>query len=328
MYRTDRVELLEIGDDHPVLGSDPQVEYRAPGLSYNGDVQNPKALNADLPADVDRSTGVDGSNVFTRDPQVGLFRVWRDGIGTSVFTDLYLINNHFSSGPDGRVGQRTEQAAYNAAIVEALQAANPHVRVVLGGDLNVFPRPDDPFRPGDALFPSDQLAPLYDGGLFNLYDVLVQEVPASAYTYTFQGQAQVLDHQFVNDPQKQDLTRVRVAHINADWPADYDGYAGRGASDHDPVRSRYLNLPTVERLIDLVTYFEQNGEIRSNEANRLHDTLERAKAERDRGNNRAYRAQLTAFIANLRGPHIGDTAKTTLRQEAQLLLSSVPNTRP
>ena len=63
---------------------------------------------------------MDGGNVFTRPPQVGHFRVWRDGIGTSVFTDLYAISNHFSSTPDARVGQRTEQAAYNAAIVAAL----------------------------------------------------------------------------------------------------------------------------------------------------------------------------------------------------------------
>ena len=39
-----------------------------PGLPYNADVQNPKALNAVLPADVDTSTGVDGDNVFTRAP--------------------------------------------------------------------------------------------------------------------------------------------------------------------------------------------------------------------------------------------------------------------
>ena len=50
----------------PVLGSAPTVQYRAPGLGSNADVSNPKTLNAELPADVDRSTGVDGVNVFTR----------------------------------------------------------------------------------------------------------------------------------------------------------------------------------------------------------------------------------------------------------------------
>jgi uncharacterized protein len=46
---------------------------------------------------------------------------------------LWAVSNHSSSGPDTRVGQRREQAA-----------APPDARVVVGGDLDVFPRPDDP----------------------------------------------------------------------------------------------------------------------------------------------------------------------------------------
>src|ERR671914_1432959 len=38
---------------------------------------------------------------------------------------------------------------------------------------------------------------------------------------------------------ERDLERVRVAHINADWPADFAGDGARGASDHDPVVSRF-----------------------------------------------------------------------------------------
>src|SRR5262249_34979966 len=58
LYRTDRVSLAAAGTG--VLSSSPGVSYRAPALAYNADVQNPKALNAELPADVDTSTGVDG----------------------------------------------------------------------------------------------------------------------------------------------------------------------------------------------------------------------------------------------------------------------------
>ena len=53
LYRTDRVELLPAIWDDPVLGSSPTVDYRGTPLSFNTDVQNPKALNADLPDDVD-----------------------------------------------------------------------------------------------------------------------------------------------------------------------------------------------------------------------------------------------------------------------------------
>jgi predicted extracellular nuclease len=291
MYRTDSVQLLPVSAGDPVLGSSPTVEYRGAALGYNTDVSNPKALNADLPSDVDTSTGVDGSNVYTRAPQVGHFRVWRDGIGTSVFTDLYAISNHFSSGPDSRVGQRREQAAYNAAIVAALQEADPGVRVVSAGDFNVFPRPDDPF-PTD---PSDQLGPLYDAGLHNLFDVLVDEVPSSAYSYVFEGQAQTLDQQFASSSLFDELIQIRAAHINADFAADYDGDVARGASDHDPQVARWTTDVTLDRLVDLVDYYVATGKVDASKAGQLYGRLNRAAAFLAAGQADAYRSQLLAF---------------------------------
>lgn len=325
LFRADRVELLSAQSDDPLLGSNPAVGYRGDPLAFNFDVQNPKALNADLPDDVDLSTGVDGSNVFTRAPQVGLFRIWRDGIGTSVFTDVYIANNHFSSTPNARVGQRIEQAAYNAAIVAALQEVDPHVRVVVGGDLNVYPRPDDPFVPGDAVFPSDQLAPLYNQGLVNLFDVLVAEVPASAYGYIFQGQTQTLDQVFVTSSVLNDLVQVRVAHINSDFPADYTGDGPRGTSDHDPNVSRYDALPTLEKLESLVRYYVAQGEITGNNTARLLlDRLARAHHFLERGQMDAYRDQLRAFsdqVQDFTPQFITPFASQALVEESMLLLS-------
>ncbi len=329
LFRTDRVQLLPAAANDPVLGSAPAVQYRGAAVAYNTDQQSPKALNADLPDDVDTSTGTDGPNVFTRAPQVGLFRVWRDGIGTSVFTDLYAISNHFSSTPDRRVGQRREQAAYNAAIVGALQTANGAVRVAIGGDFNVYPRPDDPFAPGQpvgtngAVGPSDQLGPLYDAGLANTFDVLVRDVPSSAYSYVFQGQAQTLDSQFLNAVQLRELITARVAHINSDWPGEYDADGARGISDHDPLVSRHGSLVTVERLSALVTYFEQQGQIDAATANQLRDLLAQAAQARDGRDFRTYRERLQQFIERLGGAGISDEAEATLRREAQALLSTV-----
>ena len=242
LYRTDRVSLAAPADGDPVLGADPAIDYRAPGLAANADVSNPKALNAELPADVDTSTGVDGDAVYTRAPQVARFEVAAAPGSPDTF-DLWAVSNHFSSGPDGRVGQRTEQSAYLAAIVGAIEAGHTGARVAVGGDLNVFPRPDDPFAPGHPLFPSDQLGPLYDAGLHNLWDDLVGEAPSAAYSYTFQGQAQTLDQIFVNDPLRDDLVEVRAAHVNAGWPADFDGDGPRGLSDHDPQIARFASRP-------------------------------------------------------------------------------------
>jgi hypothetical protein len=98
----------------------------------------------------------------------------------------------------------------------------------------VYPRPDDPFAPGHPLFPSDQLGALYAQGLENLWDVLVEEEPSSAYSYIFQGQTQTLDQVFVTPSLFAGLQRFRAAHVNSDWPADFGGDVARGASDHDP----------------------------------------------------------------------------------------------
>ena len=318
LYRTDTVELLPADASDPVLGSSPSVVYRGDPLASNTDVQNPKALNADLPNDVDLSTGVDGSNVYTRAPQVGHFRIWRDGIGTSVFTDLYAISNHFSSTPDARVGQRTEQAAYQAAIVAALENEGVD-RIVSAGDFNVFPRPDDPFAPPDT---SDQLGPMYDAGLHNLYDTLLAEMPQSAYSYSFSGQAQTLDMQWATDGQFADLVQVRAGHFNADFAADYDGDVARGASDHDPQLARWFNDVTLDRLHALIDYYVGTGDVQANKARLLHDRLDRAERYLQRGQVSAYLAQLAAFgdqAQDLAPKHVSSTAADALQREANRL---------
>ncbi|WDZ85477.1 lamin tail domain-containing protein [Micromonospora cathayae] len=244
LYRTDRLSLAGATATDPLLGSSPTVQYRSAGLPSNADVQNPKALNAVLPADTDTSTGKDGNNVFTRAPQLARFTVKATPGGSESYT-LWALSNHYSSGPDSRVGQRTEQARYGAAIVTAIEASDPHARVVYGGDLNVFPRPDDPIATGANPTPSDQLAPLYQAGLHNLWDDLVADVPSSAYSYSFEGQVQTLDHLFVNDALHADLVQVRAAHINADWPAEHSGDGSRGSSDHDPQVARFSSKPSL-----------------------------------------------------------------------------------
>ncbi|PWU59830.1 endonuclease [Micromonospora globispora] len=238
LYRTDRLTLAEASATDPLLGSAPTVEYRSAGLPSNADVQNPKTLNAVLPSDVDRSTGVDGANVYTRAPQVGKFIV-AAAPGSAEHYTLWALSNHFSSGPDSRVGQRREQAAYGAALVQAIEASDPNARVIYGGDLNVFPRPDDPIATAANPTPSDQLGPLYQAGMHNLWDDLAADVPAAAYSYTFSGQAQTLDNLFVNGKLHGDLVQIRSAHINADYAPDAEGIGDRGASDHDPQVARF-----------------------------------------------------------------------------------------
>lgn len=324
LYRTDGVDLVPADVADPVLGMSPLVQYRVPGAPYNTDIQNPKALNAPLPADVDRTTGVDGTNVFTRPPQVALFRIWRHRKGASAVTSLYVISNHFSSTPDARVGQRKEQAAYNAAIVAALKQVNPDVRVIVGGDLNVYPRPDDPFAPGHALFPSDQLAALYGGNLTNLWDRLVAAEPVAAYSYVFDGQAQTLDSLFVTQSQLALLRRVWAAHINSDFPVEHDGDGPRGVSDHDPQGAIFRAL-TVDGLIGLLWYLRSTGAITGSDTTTiLQEYLLQAKRFASEDQWGRYRNQLHAFmnrVERLEPRFVTRDAADALKKEANQLLS-------
>ncbi|HET9878210.1 MAG TPA: endonuclease [Candidatus Limnocylindria bacterium] len=322
LYRTDTVELLPVTAGDPVLSATTGIDYPGAPLPYNSEVSNPKAVNAELPAGVPGP--IDNCDepvtcVFTRDPQVGHFRVWRDGVGTSTFTDLWALSNHFSSGPDNRVGQRTQQATYNAAILEAILEADPDARFVTAGDFNVFPPPDDPFAPGDSRYPSDQLAALYEAGLRNLYDTLLAEVPSSAYSYVFQGMTQTLDMQFANDRLFDELVQVRAAHLNADFAAEFTGDVARGASDHDPQIARWSKAVTVERLGDLVGYFVASGDVDPAKAGLLYRRLERAAAFLAAGNMDAYLSQLEAFgdqAQDLSPRWIADEAADVLEREA------------
>ncbi len=238
LYRTDRVELVQDVTGDPVLGADPlsgtvKMDYAGATVPANSQVSNPKTLNAVLPAGV---TACETSWVFPRAVDVALFRIHTSAASTNS-RDVYILNNHFKSGPDTCVTHRTEQAKFNASLIDFIETVKPEARIVMGGDLNVYPRPDD-----IALGASDQLGSLYDPalGLKNLWEVLLAQHPEAAYSYVYLGMAQTLDQMFVNQNLLTDLQQFRIAHINSDFPADYPGDVARGTSDHDPNVANFL----------------------------------------------------------------------------------------
>ncbi|WP_051463004.1 hypothetical protein [Haloglycomyces albus] len=297
LYRTDRVSLPEANGDDPLLGSNVTIDYDGTDLDYNSEVANPKALNAALPdrvLDECTSSGVkacNGSNVYPRAAQVGKFRLWNGPVGESDFSDVTLVNNHFSSGPDRRVFHRIEQATYGNAIAETALNADADRNVVFGGDLNVFPRDDDPFPEGTHIIddwygPSDQLSTLYDGPLDNLYDSALATTPEDAYTYTYQGQAQTLDHMWVSPALSERINDFSIAHINADYPADAthvgeDPAFGRwGVSDHDPAVATVdlgsaMNGPG--DLVDLLDSLYAAGDLTDHQHDWLTKKVEQAE---------------------------------------------------
>jgi predicted extracellular nuclease len=338
LYRTDRVQLRDVDADHPILGASPTLVYDGAPLPQNANVQNPKALNSVLPPAVAAtctSSGpraCDGSNVFSRAPLVGSFRIWRTGVDTSTFTDVYLVNNHQSAGPDGRILQRTEQATYNARIAEALLAADADARVLVGGDFNVFPRPDDPYAPGAPIpgvgvGPSDQLAALYDSPLENLYETLVDRYPAAAFTFGFAGQAQTLDQMWVSPTLFDELIDVRVAKVNVDWPADATGEApayGRfGVSDHDPEAARFDASVDIGRIRDLIDHYRSSGQMHPAAAAAVLAQLDVIERHLDAGRVHAARGSIVGLVITINGlgwsPLLDRDAANALANEVSLL---------
>lgn len=139
---------------------------------------------------------------------------------------VIVIANHFNSksgdqGPFGNTQppvlssetQRHQIAAVVNRFVKSVVSANPDANVVVLGDLNDFQ-----FTETASILKGSELD--------NLIDTLPLE---ERYTYTYDGNSQVLDHILVS----KNLTRstqADVVHLNADFPAS----KGR-VSDHDPV---------------------------------------------------------------------------------------------
>ena len=191
----------------------------------SGQERNPQAVNGPYTGPPDRTVACPG--VFPRAMQVAVFR-WRQHPDR---LPLWALNNHFSSRPNAKVERRRQQTEMNAVQVRRVLERNPEALMVVGGDLNVFPRPDDPFPKK----PSDQLGALYDAGMWNVYDWILERDPAGAYSYVYRGQAGTLDHLFLSPALKEHYLSGRYLHINADWSDGQQAPRHVRASDHDPL---------------------------------------------------------------------------------------------
>ena len=123
--------------------------------------------------------------------------------------------------------------------VKDIQAKDPNANVVLLGDFNDFEF-------------SNPLKTLKGNELTNM----IEKVPAEErYTYSYQGNAQVLDHILVSNNMAH-RTDIDILHINSGFMEEH----GR-ASDHDPVLIQTsLKKPIVvdesqfDKVFDLVGY--------------------------------------------------------------------------
>jgi predicted extracellular nuclease len=166
--------------------------------------------------------------------------------GTIPFT---VIVNHLRSlggaEEDTATGRRVRakrraQAEFLANYIQSRQEADPAEKIISVGDYNAFQFNDgfvdvigtikgQPAPPDQVVLASNDLV---NPDLVDLVDSLP---PNQRYSYTFDGNAQVLDHILVNVNARAILNRFVYARDDADFPVKYyeDGTRPERLSDHD-----------------------------------------------------------------------------------------------
>jgi predicted extracellular nuclease len=132
------------------------------------------------------------------------------------------------------------QAEFLARFVAERLKANPNERFALVGDFNAFQFNDGvmdvigtikgtPSAKETVLLASEDLL---ESDLTNLVDLIKTE---QRYSYSFDGNAQILDHFLVSDALKKHLAGFGYARLNADFPETYrnDDTRVERFSDHD-----------------------------------------------------------------------------------------------
>lgn len=197
------------------------------------DVVNVSEFNPDMKFP-DSATGqVDPGKLYARAPLIVDFRLHgaaqaADGAGL-----LTIITNHFKSKLGGSKPEprRQAQGEQLGAWVDARRAQQPHVPVMVVGDLNAT-YDDGAYK---------KLASRADGTQ-RLYDVPLKMADADRYTYIYRGHRDMLDHMMVTPELQDALIGARIPHFNsgaADKKQVGDATVANGVSDHDPIIAEF-----------------------------------------------------------------------------------------
>jgi predicted extracellular nuclease len=192
----------------------------------------PELLN-DRPSLVLRATVTDTSS-----PQHGVMPSFA----------ITVIVNHLRSlsGVDDPVDgnrvrtKRRAQAEYLANLIQSRQTADPTERIVSVGDYNAFQFNDGygdsigtikgtPTPASEVVLASSDLV---NPNLIDLLDTLPID---QRYSFSFDGNAQVLDHELVNTSVLPYFSRIAYARNNGDFPESFRNDSNRPEriSDHD-----------------------------------------------------------------------------------------------
>jgi predicted extracellular nuclease len=136
--------------------------------------------------------------------------------------------------------KRRAQAEYLANLIQSRQAADPNERIVSVGDYNAFQFNDGY---GDSIgtikgtpTPANEVV-LASGDLVNpdLTDLLDYVPSGQRYSFSFDGNAQVLDHELITSNLLPSFSRIAYARNNGDFPEIFRNDPNRPEriSDHD-----------------------------------------------------------------------------------------------
>ncbi len=162
---------------------------------------------------------------------------------------LTLINNHMKSllgyddPKDGGLRVRTKkkvQAEFLAKFVQERQKADPLEKIILLGDFNAYQFNDGitdiigtikgtPASKEEILMAAEDLV---NPDLINLVDLIQAD---QRYSYSYDGNAQTLDHVLINQTLRKHVEGFGFARLNADFPEVYrnDQTRVERFSDHD-----------------------------------------------------------------------------------------------
>jgi predicted extracellular nuclease len=191
---------------------------------------------------------VSKKDVFLNDRPPLMIRVALSDPKTNQDFEFTVIANHLKSfngyndekdAPFVRMKKKL-QGEFLARLVQERQKANPKERIALIGDFNAYQFNDGivdligtikgaPAAKDSVMNASEDLL---DGELTDLVDLIKAE---QRYSYSFDGNAQVLDHIIINAALKNHIRGFGYARLNADFPEVYRNDATRVErfSDHD-----------------------------------------------------------------------------------------------
>lgn len=167
------------------------------------------------------------------------------------------IDDPSSTGQTVRL-KREAQAEYLANLIQSYQSAGEHVITV--GDFNSFQFSDGfvdtiGITKGNPVPANQVIIPPTPNLVTPYLTDLITTLPASQQqSYTFAGNAQVLDHVLVTQDLLPYVDSFAQAHFDADYPLVLlnDATSPSRVSDHDPALA-YFAIPPIQCTVQLLT---------------------------------------------------------------------------